>query len=133
MRSRRKIFGGEKKKITVAFADDSYDIVSDFINGELESFHQEIWQELNRLKEEGVQARFTVNRISFAADPERTLIYEDGETEMRWREIDTDEFLQLHYVRFFKGRTESEVWKLEKKYELENNGRAIWIPEGRRF
>ena len=45
----------------------------------------------------------------------------------------TDEFLQLHYVRFFKGRTESEVWKLEKKYELENNGRAIWIPEGRRF
>ena len=44
----------------------------------------------------------------------------------------TDEFLQLHYVRFYKGRTESEVWKLEKKYELENNNRAIWIPAGRR-
>lgn len=44
----------------------------------------------------------------------------------------TDEFLQLHYVRFYKGRTESEVWKLEKKYELENNNRAVWIPAGRR-
>ena len=85
----------EKKKVTVAFADDSYDIVSEFINGEMESFHQEIYEELNRMKEEGTQARFSGNRISFAADPERTLIYEDGETEMRWREITTDEFLQL--------------------------------------
>lgn len=44
----------------------------------------------------------------------------------------TDEFLDLHYTRFFKGRTESEVWKLEQLYEREQNHRKIWIPEGRR-
>ena len=85
----------EKKKVTVAFSDDSYDLVSEFINGELESFHQEICEELNRMKEDGIQARFTGNRISFAADQHRTLIYEDNETEMRWCEIDTDEFIAL--------------------------------------
>ena len=85
----------EKKKTVITFSDESYDIVSEFINGELESFHREISNGLNRMKEDGVQARFAGSRLCFAANPDRTLIYEDGGEELRWQEIDTDEFIAL--------------------------------------
>ena len=85
----------EKRKTVISFSDDAYGIVSEFINGELESFHNEICHELKQMKETGVQARFAGNRICFAADTERTLIYENGEAEMCWCEIATEEFLEL--------------------------------------
>lgn len=44
----------------------------------------------------------------------------------------TDHILEKHKVRFFKGRTESEVWKLEQKYRLEQPGSMIWRPAERR-
>ena len=44
----------------------------------------------------------------------------------------TDEVLENHKVRFFKGRTESEVWKVEQEYELEKPGHKIWTPKERR-
>lgn len=44
----------------------------------------------------------------------------------------TDEHINIHKTRFWKGRTESEVWKIEKEYEKENNGKRIWVPQGRR-
>ena len=43
----------------------------------------------------------------------------------------TDKYLSAHKTRFYKGRTESEVWKMEKLYELEQNNRVIWRPVGR--
>ena len=46
--------------------------------------------------------------------------------------IFTDEALDDHKVRFFKGRTESEVWKVEQEYELEKPGHRIWTPKERR-
>lgn len=85
----------EKRKTVITFSDDAYGIVSEFINGELESFHEEISCELKQMKETGSQARFGGSRICFAADPDRTLIYEEGEAKMRWCEIGTDEFLEL--------------------------------------
>ena len=44
----------------------------------------------------------------------------------------TDLYLAPHKVRFYKGRTESEVWKIEKMFELEQNNAVIWRPQGRR-
>lgn len=44
----------------------------------------------------------------------------------------TDKYLALHKVRFFKGRTESEVWKLEKELEKELPGHYVWRPKERR-
>lgn len=44
----------------------------------------------------------------------------------------TDKYLALHKVRFFKGRTESEVWKLEQEFETEKPGYYIWRPKERR-
>lgn len=44
----------------------------------------------------------------------------------------TDKYLAPHKTRFYKGRTESEIWKLEKLYELEQNNKIIWYPKGRK-
>ena len=44
----------------------------------------------------------------------------------------TDKYLAEHKTRFFKGRTESEIWKIEKLYELEQNNQIIWRPAERR-
>lgn len=85
----------EKRKTLITFDDETFAVVSDLFNGEMESFHEEISAELKRMQEEDTQARFSGNRISLAADRDRALIYEDTDSEMRWCEIGTDELLEL--------------------------------------
>lgn len=79
------------------------------------------------------------NRISDIFNPCKAVydIYHDLDYDisilqhfLEW--LFTDKYLALHKVRFFKGRTESEVWKLEKEYDLERPGYYIWKPKERR-
>lgn len=104
----------EKRKTLITFSDESYRIVSEFINGELPSFRSEISAQLDELKKGSLaQARFSGSRISFAAEEDRTLIYEDTDERMRWCEISTDEFLEL--IAEWEQERQTEVSGTEDK------------------
>ena len=65
-------------------------------------------------------------------DKYRDINYDISNLEFFLQWLFTDKYLALHKVRFFKGRTESEVWKLEQTYETEKPGSFIWRPKERR-
>lgn len=85
----------EKTRLILETGQPQYQLICDFLNLEMPSFGEEICGCLEEMRHTGRQARFSGNRYSLAAGPERALVTIDAEDELLWCEIGTEDLRGL--------------------------------------